>query len=135
MSARCETPMPTEETVRRLKKHHVRRRRVHSGRKHIPPIPGEYLYYDKRLEDSGYWTIGSIPCHFSYNGKRRFGPFVTHFGRHKGVRSEYNEIDAPDPRARPRPAILTPADRSVSPDFPDTGPRVLNFESDEDERT
>ena len=135
MEDRCETPMPTLEEVRRLKKLYARRRRLPTGRKHVPPIPGEHLYYDKRLEDSGYWTIDMIPCHFSYNGKRDFGPFVINFGRHRGERSEYNEIDSPNPRQVQRPALRTLAGRPVSPGWYDSGPRNVGFDSDEEQRT
>ena len=131
MHEHCDTPMPTPEEVRRLKKLHVRRKRPCMGRKHIPPIPGEYLYYDNRLENSGYWTINMIPCHFSFNGKQDFGPFVQRFGRHKGVRSEYIEIDSPNPRQVRRPSLQTSPERALSPDWSDLLSCTPNYSSDE----
>ena len=136
MSVRPGTPMPTAESVKRLRTLYTRRRRrVPPGRKHMPPIPGEYLYFDKRLQDSGYWLVGDFPCHFSCPTRSNFGPFVIRFPRTKGVRSKYMEIDCPDPRACPRPTLVAPPQDRVSPDWFVEEHRDAGYASDEDPPT
>ena len=131
--------LPTRSDARRLQRLYARRRLRGGGGKHIPPLPGEYVYYDSRLEDSGYWTIRDIPCHFSCPQKRNFGPFVRCFGRQTGIRSAYVEIDAPQPRPCPRPTLVDPRRRirmrSVSPDFVNEGARLTGYASDNDDCT
>ena len=131
MSVRAGSPLPSRDDVKRLRALYVRRRAM-PGKKHIPPIPGEHLYLDTRLENSGYWTIGDTPCHFSHNKCGRFGPFVQYMGRKAAKRSEYIELDAPNPRPPPRPTLVDPAMRSVSPEFFYEGPRRAGYPSDED---
>ena len=128
--------MPTAESVKRLRTLYTRRRRrVPRGRKHLPPIPGEFLYFDRRLEDSGYWLIGDIPCHFSCSTRSNFGPFVIRFKRTNGLRSPYMEIDCPNPRAYPRPTLVAPAPGRVSPDLYSEENRDAGYPSDEDPPT